>query len=338
MLKESIFNLLLLTITISLVSCYGAKTNKTNLSTNIITPGAVWPDDSGNHIQAHGGGIIKVADTWYWFGEYRGKDVEKDYRYVGCYSSTDLVHWMFLNKIKFSAPDGVSPDGWILERPKVYYNEKSKKYVMYFHLDDKNYKLAEVGVAVSDKIDKGYQIVKHFRPFGNESRDIGQFIDDDGTAYLIYESRPTKGFFIASLTDDYMDVKENVSFIKEPIEGGAIVHYEGLYYIIGSHLTGWNPNPNLYSSSKSLRGPWAEFKNIAPPETNTYNSQSTMLLKVKGKKNTTVLYMGDMWKPNQQWDSRYLWMPMEIGEGNLRLPQPKPFKMDVKDGISEIID
>lgn len=155
---------------------------------------------------------------------------------------------------------------------------------MYFHLDDKNYKLAEVGVAVSDKIDKGYQIVKHFRPFGNESRDIGQFIDDDGTAYLIYESRPTKGFFIASLTDDYMDVKENVSFIKEPIEGGAIVHYEGLYYIIGSHLTGWNPNPNLYSSSKSLRGPWAEFKNIAPPETNTYNSQSTMLLKVKGKK------------------------------------------------------
>src|ERR1019366_4834387 len=28
-----------------------------------------WNDTSGTHIQAHGGGFIKVCDTWYWFGE-----------------------------------------------------------------------------------------------------------------------------------------------------------------------------------------------------------------------------------------------------------------------------
>ena len=36
-----------------------------------INPGELWPDDRGKHIQAHGGGILKVGDTYYWFGEER---------------------------------------------------------------------------------------------------------------------------------------------------------------------------------------------------------------------------------------------------------------------------
>ena len=65
-------------------------------------------------------------------------------------------------------------------------------YVMYVHLDAA-YKAAEVGVAVSNKIAGPYRLIKRFRPLGNESRDIGQFTDDDRTNYLIFESRPTKG-------------------------------------------------------------------------------------------------------------------------------------------------
>ena len=42
-----------------------------------------------------------------------------------------------------------------------------------------------------------------------------------------------------------------------------------------------------------------------------------MLLKVVGTKKTTVIFMGDIWKPRTQWDSRYLWMPLEIGGGDL---------------------
>ena len=29
----------------------------------IINPGEVWPDNRGEHIQAHGGGIIKIKYT-----------------------------------------------------------------------------------------------------------------------------------------------------------------------------------------------------------------------------------------------------------------------------------
>ena len=41
-----------------------------------IKPGEVWPDDRGQHIQAHGGGIIKLADTYYWFGEDRAQGLD----------------------------------------------------------------------------------------------------------------------------------------------------------------------------------------------------------------------------------------------------------------------
>ncbi len=297
----------------------------------IIYPGVVWPDDNGNHIQAHGGGIIKKGSTYYWFGEYRAKDNLPEFRYVGCYSSKDLVNWKFLKKIQFSDPESLGA-GWVLERPKVYYNDRTKKFVMYMHLDDRSYKFARVGVAVSDKVDGEYKFVKSFRPLGLESRDIGQFIDDDGTSYLVFESRPTRGFYIAKLSEDYMNVAEQTCFISAPLEGGAIVHYNGLYYAIGSALTGWDPNPNKFATAKSLKGPWSEFKDIAPPESKTYGSQSTMLIKVAGSKDTSVIFMGDQWRPSSQWDSRYLWMPVEIGEGKLKLPEPKPWKLNIKTG------
>ena len=104
----------------------------------------------------------------------------------------------------------------------------------------------------------------------------------------------------------------------------------------GSALTGWNPNPNKYATAKSLEGPWSEFKDIAPPEKKTYGSQSTMMLKVTGTKSTSVIFMGDIWRPRTQWDSRYLWMPLEIGDGKLWLPEPKPWTLDVLTGEAVI--
>jgi len=305
-----------------------------------IVPGAIWPDDRGKHVQAHGGGIIRFGGTYYWFGEERAHGLDPERRYVSCYSSKDLAHWTFhQDVVKTTNPDpAVLGRDWILERPKVYYNAKTRKFVMYMHLDGSGtaggqggYNVARVGVATCDTIDGDYQFLKDFRPLGHESRDIGQFIDDDGTAYLIFEDRPN-GFHIARLSDDYLEVEKDICLIRMHMEGGALVHYQGLYYAIGSALSGWSPNPNKYATATSLSGPWSEFKDIAPPATKTYGSQSTMLLKVSGTKTTTVVFMGDIWKPDGQWDSRYLWMPLELGAGKLRLPAPKPFTLDVTTG------
>lgn len=300
--------------------------------TNVIRPGEIWPDQNGNHIQAHGGGIIKLGKNYYWYGEERRQGLDSNLRFVSCYQSSDLVNWTFKgDALQLADPENLGSH-WVLERPKVFYNKKTKTYVMYFHLDDSKYKYARVGVAVSRKPEGPFKYVKSFRPLGKESRDIGQFIDDDGTPYLIFESRPTKGFFIAGLSDDYLDVVKEICLVNAPLEGGAIVHYRGLYYAIGSALTGWRPNPNKYATATSLAGPWSEFNDIAPPEKNTYSSQSTMMLKIEGKKGICVIFMADQWKPKTQWDSRYLWMPLEIGEGKLWLPEPKPFILDIENG------
>jgi hypothetical protein len=307
-----------------------------NKPSSEIQPGERWADNRGKHIQAHGGGVIKVDDTWYWFGEDRGHETSETMphdRYISCYASEDLLHWEFRNQVAGGpppVPELKAP--YVLERPKVFHNENTGKYVMYVHLEDTRYSFAHVGVYVSDTVDGDYEFVRSFRPLGRESRDIGQFIDDDGTAYLIFESRPTKGFYIAKLSADYLDVEKSVCFIKSPLEGGSLVRYDGLYYLIASHLTGWYPNPNLYATAERLEGPWSEFKQIAPPETKTYGSQSTYLLKVTGSKKTSVIYMGDIWNPKNQSDARYLWMPLEIGGGQLRLPPPTPWSIDVKTG------
>ena len=305
-------------------------------SAQLIRPDAPWLDNGGRQIQAHGGGIIKLGRTYYWFGEDRSRNNEPHYRYVACYSSIDLAHWMFRHQVvKLSDPEQLGRN-WVLERPKVFYNKTTKKFVMYAHIDGKGgYKFAGVAVFTCGTVDGDYQYLKSFRPLGHESRDIGQFIDDDGSAYLIFEDRPY-GFRIAKLSDDYLTVEKEVCLIPEHLEGGAVVHFDGLYYAIGSALTGWRPNPNKYATAKSLAGPWSEFEDIAPPDSNTYGSQSTMMLKIAGTKTTTVIFMGDIWKPRAQWDSRYLWMPLEIGGGKLWLQGPKDWTLNIKTGEAAI--
>ncbi|HUV68895.1 MAG TPA: hypothetical protein VMW15_04480, partial [Terracidiphilus sp.] len=65
---------------------------------------------------------------------------------------------------------------------------------------------------------------------------------------------------------------------------------------------------------------------------NNYDSQSTMLLRVGGSKKTAVIFMGDIWKPSQLWDSRYLWMPLDMTDGAMHLPTPQPWQLDIKTG------
>ena len=56
-------------------------------STKLIVPGAVWTDNTGAPIDAHGGGIVKSNGTFYWIGEAVNSTG------IRLYSSTDLVDW-----------------------------------------------------------------------------------------------------------------------------------------------------------------------------------------------------------------------------------------------------
>lgn len=137
---------------------------------NTIKPGQVWPDNKGRHINVHGGAILFYENTYYWFGESRLPRTERDRTLygVGCYSSKDLLNWnnegLALRVINDTA--SLLQTGCVIERPKVIFNKKTGKFVMWFHheLKGKGYAAALTGVAVSDRITGPYKYIRSVRP------------------------------------------------------------------------------------------------------------------------------------------------------------------------------
>ena len=123
-----------------------------------MEPGNIWKDNTGKHINAHGGGILFNHGIYYWYGEFKVVGTVGNTAQVGvsCYSSKDLYYWknegIVLNVNETDSTNDIAK-GCILERPKVIYNTKTKKYVMWFHLElrGRSYGAARAGVAVSDK-------------------------------------------------------------------------------------------------------------------------------------------------------------------------------------------
>lgn len=131
-------------------------------------PAQEWPDTEGRHINAHGGNVLRVGDTWYWYGEhrpYRGFTTEVG---VVVYSSPDLLHWTPAGTALAVSTEPGSPieRGCIMERPKVVYNARTKQYVMLFHLELKGrgYEAAQVGFAVSDTPTGPFRFLRALRP------------------------------------------------------------------------------------------------------------------------------------------------------------------------------
>ena len=144
-----------------------------------IRSGELWYDTDGRHINAHGGGILKYNDTYYWFGEHKDERTSDALVGVMCYSSKDLVNWRNCG-VALSVTDpapgqdgqrrwgrrGATTDsdierGCILERPKVIYNPVTKKFCMWFHLELKGqgYNAARYGVAVADRPEGPYKFL-----------------------------------------------------------------------------------------------------------------------------------------------------------------------------------
>lgn len=126
----------------------------------VMVSDSVWNDVDGNYINAHGGGVLPYEGRYYWFGEHRPAKGFSTEVGVTCYSSKDLRDWKYEGValgVSEEAGDEIER-GCIMERPKVIYNERTKKFVMWFHLElkGKGYAAARAGVAVSDRPEGPY--------------------------------------------------------------------------------------------------------------------------------------------------------------------------------------
>jgi hypothetical protein len=297
-----------------------------------ITPGTAWTDTQGKPIQAHGGGLIKVGATYYWFGEDKtGESKGKSpFLNVTCYSSTDLAHWTFVANVLTRQGSGELGPNRIIERPKVIYNVATKQYVMWMHVDTPPHDATRVGVATSPTVCGTYSYRGSVQPLGKKSLDIGLYVDDDNSAYLLSESR-TDGLRMYKLTADYLKVASLVTVLDD-FESPALFKQNGRYYLLGSRKTGWNLNDNAYTTSTSLSKGWAKWKGFAPSGSKTFQSQTTFVLPVVGSQGTTFVFMGDRWKPDSLGTSPYVWLPLTVSGSTVSLAWHDRWSIDTETG------
>jgi hypothetical protein len=305
--------------------------------------GQPWYDTEGNLINAHGSGIMYHEGKYYLYGEVKkGKTTLvpdqnwECYRVpaggVACYSSPDLSEWKFEGMVLTAEASDTSHDlhtSRVIERPKVVYNETTKKFVMWMHIDTKDYLSARAGVAVSDNPLGPFKYLGSMQPNGQESRDITLYKDDDNKSYLIYTSESNSTTHICLLTDDYLQPTKTYKriFIDTPREAPAIVKHQGYYYLITSGITGWDPNEAMYAEADSIMGDWRIKGNpcTGADADKTFYSQGTFILPVPNT-NNTYLFMADRWKKTDLEKSTYVWLPFRIQNRQISIPWTDSWK------------
>ena len=347
--------------------------------------GAPYYDTNGVQIQAHGGQIQQLTvdgeTKYYWIGE----DKTYDYRPVGgihLYTSEDLYNWKdegvvlrtmehmdefetdpyfkevyrdYSQEKKQEVFIDLDKNNCVIERPKMIYNEKTDKYVIWFHADgrtpwsDADYGKAKAGVAIADRPGGPYKLLGSYdlnyvssddQGFdGNHLgsvRDMNLFVDDDEdkTAYVIYSSQGNKTTFISRLNEDYTglvvpkdDGVQGVHFTTNfkgwSREAPAMFKYNRKYYMINSGCTGWSPNEAKYAVADHPLGPW---KDMGDPceganSNKTFYTQSTCVFPVDAEAGKYI-YMGDRWNADDLSESRYVWLPVEFMEGGRLVLRP----------------
>jgi hypothetical protein len=195
-------------------------------------------DTSGNAVDAHDGSIMRFGDTYYLYGtSYDCGFVWQNpgSRFCGfkVYSSPDLTHWTdrgFLfdaNTDFWQAPCG---HGAGCFRPHVIYDRQTDRYVLWFN-----------GSSSS-----GFYTLTAPRPAGpftdpavptlavsGGNGDENLFVDDDGSAYVVYTNWSRQGDLIVEQlsADDRSGTGQHADLLTSSTEAPAMFKRQSRYYI-----------------------------------------------------------------------------------------------------------
>lgn len=261
-----------------------------------FTPRAdTWKDNKGVHINAHGGGILFHHGVYYWFGEHKiaGSSGNKAQVGVHVYASKDLYNWydrgIALKVSKDSESDIVK--GCVIERPKVIYNKRTKKFIMWFHLELKGmkYEAARTGVAIADKVAGPYRFIRSLRP--NAGKFPLNFTDGQKKATYNYE--------INRWSEKGASDLKNGMYVKRDFEGGQMSRDMTLFVDDDDkayHITSSEENATLHihELTRDYLGFTGKYSRIIPGASN----EAPAIFKHEGK--YFLLASGCTgWKPNK---------------------------------------
>lgn len=303
-------------------------------------PGQPWSDADGAHINAHGYCILKHAGKYYWYGSHKiaGKtESEKNEAGVRCYVSSDLLNWSNSGLVLSVTAEGQHPevaDAGILDRPKVIFNQATRKFVMYFKLYPPKAAggmvgtdVAYVGVATASKPLGPFKYEGKFTGAGSPSGsgDFAIFQDEDGTAYHVAVRKPDKFLVCGRLSDDGLRPTGDYAVMEgvtRSTEAPALFRRDGRIYLLGSGSTGWDPNPALMFVADRIAGPYQSLGNpcegVNPhnqlgPE-KTFGGQSTFVMPAPWNPDEWIA-MFDIWKPKDPINAGYIWLPLRFEKG-----------------------
>lgn len=280
-----------------------------------IRPGQEWLDTAGRPIQAHGGSVIAVDGTYYWYGENKERTTPGSGIWhwgVRCYSSTDLYNWTDEGLIV--PPDELDPTSPLhpargMDRPHIIHNRFTGAYVCWIKVMAGSVQLSTVLVA--DSILGPYrQVNVDFRPLGMHAGDFDLVVSpDDGKAYYVFE-RVHSELVVADLTADYTDVTGYYSTHfphgRPPFtrEAPAYFRRHGRHHLITSGTTGYYPNPSQVAAASSMHGPWTVLGDPHPddPSRTSFHTQVSSVFQHPGREDLYIA-LGDRWLPDYDADS-----------------------------------
>jgi len=273
----------------------------------VVQNDVFWKDTNGNPIYSQGGGVLKVGNTYYWYGvKYTGADdyynnpgAGKNSGYtfstITCYSSTDLANWKFEGDVMTTA-DGIG--GWV-GRVGAAHNPNTGKFVL----------IAQYGSGLM--FGTSSTPTGHFTLAGTQSSisnvvngmsgDQSVFVDDDGTAYLVFSNVSGRShLYVAKLrSSDYLYVEPATNVYNSSSggrEGNTMFKHNGVYYFLSSDLHGWNASHTYCITATNITGPYSsEFVMQGTDADFSHVTQTGLSFEVSGSSGSFVMFGGDRW-------------------------------------------
>ena len=271
-------------------------------------PGQTWLDTDGKPIQAHGGSVITVGDTFYWYGENKERTTPTNGIWhwgVRGYASNDLYNWRDLGTI---IPPGTDDESHplhpaqLMDRPHIIFNETTGKFVCWVKVMHRNGEQRS-SVLTADEIAGPWELVTTgIKPLGMNAGDFDLVVSpSDGKAYYVFE-RVHSELIWADLTDDYTDVTGYYSThfprLQPPFvrEAPAYFRRHGRHYLITSGTTGYYPNPSEFAVADTYHGPWTELGDAHPDDESrtSFRTQVSSVFR-HPHRHDLFIALGDRW-------------------------------------------
>lgn len=284
----------------------GGKKDKMNHS---IRPGEVWTDTEGKRIEAHGGYICQIGDTWYWYGENKEKTFGKSKMWtygIRYYSSKDLYNWKDEGFLIEPSSDKKDPMFYErrIDRPHIVFSRKTGKYVCWIKYNDN----ASFALYTADAFTGPYELLKKdYQVLGKKCGDFDFIEDENGDTYLFVETDHLDLLSI-KLNEERTDVTGQPVYhykgIRPPFtrEGVACFKKDGKYYLLTSGMMGYVPNPSEIAVADAVQGPYTVLNDphVDEPGVSSYNSQVSCIFEKDGR----FYALADRWVPDFHVDTK----------------------------------